>query len=218
MTGILAIWNDCAPGNETAYEEWYQDQHLPERVGIPGFLRGRRYRAVGPGPQYFSYYETTTPGVLHSAAYLNRVNNPTPETKHIMGHIFQNMSRTICSVTAGFGEMRGSVAVTWMAGGPEGRDLLARVKRERTPRVARGEFWEAIDDDTQMNAEQALRGPDQTVPGAEMAECLDEPAARQLADALGPTAMGSPRIYQLLCELQAWDPRWAETPPSQSAT
>ena len=22
MSGILAIWNDCAPGREAAYEEW----------------------------------------------------------------------------------------------------------------------------------------------------------------------------------------------------
>ncbi len=31
--GVLALWNDCAPGQESAYEHWYQTEHLFERVG-----------------------------------------------------------------------------------------------------------------------------------------------------------------------------------------
>ena len=34
--GVLALWNDCAPGQESAYEHWYQTEHLFERVGIAG--------------------------------------------------------------------------------------------------------------------------------------------------------------------------------------
>ena len=39
--GILAIWHDCAPGREAEFEAWYQQEHLIERLAVPGFLFGR---------------------------------------------------------------------------------------------------------------------------------------------------------------------------------
>lgn len=202
-TGRLALWNDCAPGQEPAYEAWYQGQHLPERVGIPGFVRGRRYRALGAGPTYFTYYETKSPSVLQSTAYLDRVNNPTPETSQIMATTFTNMSRTICRVDQVRGYYRGSVALTWTVPIGEGQALMEQIADMATPALARAELWEAIPDNTQPNAEQALRGPDHQITEAVMAEFLDEDAARTLANRLGTAPAGHPGIYQLMCELQA---------------
>ena len=48
MSGILAVWNDCARGREASYEEWYQQEHLIERVRVSGFLVGRRHEARFP--------------------------------------------------------------------------------------------------------------------------------------------------------------------------
>ena len=53
--GILAIWNDCAKGEETNYENWYQNEHLPERLGVPGFIRGRRYENLVDSPKFFHH-------------------------------------------------------------------------------------------------------------------------------------------------------------------
>ena len=39
--GALVIWHDIAAGCETDYEEWHSKEHMLERVGIEGFLRGR---------------------------------------------------------------------------------------------------------------------------------------------------------------------------------
>ena len=39
--GILAIWMDCAAEGEADFNEWYHREHFPERVGVPGFLKGR---------------------------------------------------------------------------------------------------------------------------------------------------------------------------------
>ena len=36
--GVLAIWNNCAPGAEAQYEHWYRSEHLAERVAIEGFV------------------------------------------------------------------------------------------------------------------------------------------------------------------------------------
>src|SRR4249919_2904788 len=110
--GILAIWNSCVPGREAEFEEWYQHEHFYERIAVPGFLLGRRYEAVRGTPQYFCFYLTRSPGVLKSPSYLERLNNPTPQTRKIMAGPFRDMVRTACSLAARFGAMRGAVVVT----------------------------------------------------------------------------------------------------------
>ena len=44
--GVLAVWNDRDDAIDAFYEQWYVGQHLPERVGLPGWHCGRRYEAV----------------------------------------------------------------------------------------------------------------------------------------------------------------------------
>jgi len=80
----LAIWMELDPGGEQDFNAWYPRQHLPERLAVPGFLRGRRYEAVGAAPPYFTLYELADPGVLTSAPYLERLNDPTGWTRRVL--------------------------------------------------------------------------------------------------------------------------------------
>jgi hypothetical protein len=62
---VLAVWCDIDPEHDAEFNDWYTHQHLPERVGIPGFLRGRRWSvpkgaAYQKGGQYFTLYEIET--------------------------------------------------------------------------------------------------------------------------------------------------------------
>ena len=45
-TAALAIWFDVDATGQDDVETWYEHQHLPERLSVPGFLRGRRYAVV----------------------------------------------------------------------------------------------------------------------------------------------------------------------------
>src|SRR6201999_3863034 len=45
---VVAIWNGIAPEARDAFHDWHINEHMPERVGIPGFRRGRRYIAADP--------------------------------------------------------------------------------------------------------------------------------------------------------------------------
>ena len=38
-TGVLAIWNGIAASAEDEFVDWHVREHIPERVGLPGFLR-----------------------------------------------------------------------------------------------------------------------------------------------------------------------------------
>ena len=71
-------------------------------MGLPGFLRGRRYVATAGQPKYFNFYETDTVETLTSPAYLARLDDPTPWTRRVVAQ-FQETSRTICRVEATMG-------------------------------------------------------------------------------------------------------------------
>ena len=98
--GILAIFNDCRAGREAEFEAWFQGEHLIERLAVPGFLFGRRHKAIAGTPGYFNFYMVETPEVLTSKPYLERLDNPTPMTRTIMSEVFVNMNRTVCRRTA----------------------------------------------------------------------------------------------------------------------
>jgi hypothetical protein len=83
-TAALSIWIDVEAAALDDFNAWYRDEHIPERLGVPGFRRGRRYEATGAGPAYFTLYETTDAAVLSSAAYLARLNSPTEWTRRVL--------------------------------------------------------------------------------------------------------------------------------------
>jgi hypothetical protein len=90
----LAVWLECLPEAEAEFDRWYREQHLAERVAVPGFLRGRRYQAVRGAPKYFALYETESADVLRSPAYLERLNNPTEWTLRVMPTV-RNFTRGV---------------------------------------------------------------------------------------------------------------------------
>jgi hypothetical protein len=106
----LLVTTDVAAGAEAAFDEWYIREHLPERVGVPGFLRGRRWRCVGEGPRDLILYELEAIAVLGSAPYLARLAEPTPATRQMMP-FFRNMSRSACHVAGAAGSGDGGAAV-----------------------------------------------------------------------------------------------------------
>lgn len=103
--GVVAIWHDLLDEARDDFHEWHNREHMPERVAIPGFRRGRRYVVTAGGPEYFNLYETDSLEVLGGADYLQRLNNPTPWTRQVVAS-FRNVARGLCRVqfSAGVGE------------------------------------------------------------------------------------------------------------------
>jgi hypothetical protein len=175
MQGALAIWNEIDPAHEAEYHRWYWEQHLPERLSVPGFLQACRYRAVRGGPTFFTWYLVRDVEVLRSAAYLERLGNPTQWTRRIMPW-FRDMTRCACRITVDVGGGIGGVVATMrLSGGTEGGpDLRTQIARdglqlsgasEQGGAVTRLQLWETDRDITlQRTAEHGLRGgPDRLV-------------------------------------------------------
>ena len=43
MTTLFMVRSNPKPGQETAFNDWYTDVHLPEVLGIQGFLSAQRF-------------------------------------------------------------------------------------------------------------------------------------------------------------------------------
>ncbi|MEO1491405.1 MAG: hypothetical protein AAFV19_04540 [Pseudomonadota bacterium] len=194
-TGRLALWHDCAPGHEAEFEAWYKTEHLPERLSVPGFLRGRRWEAVHGAPRFFTFYETTGPEVLTSAAYRARLEAPTPLTAWIMADVMRDLSRTICRVEKRAGHLQGGYAMT--ANGLCDVDIVALAAE---PGVARVEVWQAAESAQPMTREEAIRGGDERIDNCLMVETLRAVDAARLA-----STFGTGQIWHLLCEMTAAD-------------
>ena len=110
--GAVAIWHDISPDGRDAFYAWHGSEHMPERVGIPGFRRGRRYVSVAGTPEFFNLYETESTATVSGAAYLERLNHPTPWTRATVPH-FRGVARSLCAVAATFGHGQGGLVGTF---------------------------------------------------------------------------------------------------------
>jgi hypothetical protein len=96
------MWWNIAQEMQSEFEDWHSHEHMPERLGIPGFLRGTRWIAISGEPSYFVLYEASRLTTLTGGTYLERLNDPTPWSRKMMPH-HRNMVRSLCSVRASFG-------------------------------------------------------------------------------------------------------------------
>jgi hypothetical protein len=89
--GLLLTMTEPRPSDEEEFNAWYDTEHLPERLAIPGFVCARRWVATPlPGCEihgkYLATYELVAPEVLQSAAYLAHVGDQfTPWSKRCLG-------------------------------------------------------------------------------------------------------------------------------------
>ncbi|MBN3756605.1 hypothetical protein G3N95_26965 [Paraburkholderia sp. Tr-20389] len=106
----VLIWNDVLETERDAFYRWHDKEHIPERLALPGFLRGRRYRGSGV-TEWLTLYEAEHVAVLTSHAYLERLNHPTPLTQSTV-RAFRNTARSICVVEQTTGASTGGHALT----------------------------------------------------------------------------------------------------------
>ena len=221
MNGLLVIANDIDPAVEDEFHRWYQDEHLDQRLAVPGFLSARRYLAVEAAQRYAALYETESPATLRSPAYGALLQSPTPRTAAMMPR-FRAMSRVVARVAyravRGVG---GSAAILFLrADGATVSDAAARRLGEAlgdcsgcgTPPEALRVLLAEPDPVGAHTAESALRsGADRTAAAVAVVEwARADPAdlaplrARVQAAGFGvePDRGG---LYRLLCVRVAGD-------------
>ena len=109
--GVAAIWHNVPQEVQADYNHWHVHEHMPERVGIAGFRRGRRYVALRGEPQFFHFYETDSLATLTSQPYLDRLNAPTAWTRRV-GPSLRDNNRSLCAVATSMGLGGGAAILT----------------------------------------------------------------------------------------------------------
>jgi hypothetical protein len=105
--GMLLTSMDVDPSDEAEFNQWYDREHLEERVAILGFLEARRYIAHAASPKYLSLYSTGTFEVLNSPAYRAALASQTAWSKANIAR-FANMIRGVARITISRGVGRGA--------------------------------------------------------------------------------------------------------------
>ena len=82
---LMTAWTHIAPGHEAAFNAWYDREHLPEIVALPGFLLGRRYACEGAKPKYLAWYDAVDEKVEPGPDLGRYMASPLDETRKYLG-------------------------------------------------------------------------------------------------------------------------------------
>jgi hypothetical protein len=104
MCGAFMLnWLDLDEAVRGAFEEWHNREHVAERLAIPGFIEGRRYRSIDAAPRvghsWLIAYDVVGLDVLRSQGYALRLNEPTAATRAMVPHL-QHVIRTAYEIAA----------------------------------------------------------------------------------------------------------------------
>lgn len=67
--GMLYVATNIGAEDEADFNQWYDHEHVEERVAITGFLSGTRYQAINAERKYLGLYETDSLEAFTSADY-----------------------------------------------------------------------------------------------------------------------------------------------------
>lgn len=78
-TTVLVVTMEVDPEDEAEFNKWYNEQHLPERMEIPGYVSARRFKLEeGNGAlTYLCIWELEDGSPLQSQMYQEQNADPT---------------------------------------------------------------------------------------------------------------------------------------------
>jgi len=107
-----AMWSSLAEGYARELDRWHTIEHMPERLGVPGFLRGRRYiNALAADHSMFILYEAAHIETFRSPGLVARLNDPTEWSKKVQPGLL-NFIRGPCQTLISLGEGVGGAILT----------------------------------------------------------------------------------------------------------
>ncbi len=107
---VLALWNDVDRIHDADYNDWHANEHVPERLTVPGMLWVLRFQSVDAvGPRYLTLYGLRDVQVLDSAAYQHLLAWPTPMSAR-MRRVMHGISRAVYDVES----WQGSLDAPWV--------------------------------------------------------------------------------------------------------
>ncbi len=124
---ILLALLDIHPAAEDDFNEWYNREHMRDRViGLPGFRRGRRFVSSGGNPRYAALYEAERAESFTSEAYLSLIRDPDENSRRYLPN-FIGTTRFMGRLLASAGEGEGAAAGFYLFDAVEGQADAVRI-------------------------------------------------------------------------------------------
>jgi hypothetical protein len=89
---FLIVQTDIEPEMEEEFNRWYDEEHIPRLLNVPGVIMARRGINTGNGQKYIAIYEHENLDVQQTSAYKNAIE--TEWTKKIRLYL-RNVERNV---------------------------------------------------------------------------------------------------------------------------
>jgi hypothetical protein len=80
---------------EADFHDWYESEHIPQRLAIPGFASASRYEALEGEPRYLACYFLDDLAALETPAYARLKADPGERTARMLANV-SGFTRYIC--------------------------------------------------------------------------------------------------------------------------
>jgi len=86
--GLLIAAMEFSDVAEDEFHDWYDTEHIPERLAVPGFINAHHWIGIDNPKASVATYDLDAVGVLHSAPYQAVGGaNGSPWTKRVTGRV-----------------------------------------------------------------------------------------------------------------------------------
>ena len=86
--GFLLVTMQPPPALEEEFNAWYDTEHIPERLAVPGILTALRFVCIDGHPRYLAMYDLESLAVMTSPAYLKVAHDKSsPWTKRVTSRV-----------------------------------------------------------------------------------------------------------------------------------
>lgn len=83
--GLLLVMMEPPAALEEEFHDWYDSEHLPQRLALPGFESGSRWVCLSGWPRWLAIYDLSSTGALEDHAYISVSGpNSTPWSRRIL--------------------------------------------------------------------------------------------------------------------------------------
>ncbi len=147
--GLFYVYTDPGTVPEAEFHDWYDHEHGPARLTVPGILGLHRYQALDEAkPPWLALYELDSPGVLDSAEYQALGANASDRDKAVMAGLAGLDRRVYEQISSdgpasdGPGPVLLAVALSVPAGAED--DVAAWYTQEHIPMLLEVPGWRRI--------------------------------------------------------------------------
>lgn len=143
VQGMLFSQMEAPAGWESEFRQWYDEEHIPDRLAIEGFAAASRYEAVEGQPRWLAVYELADMSALQRPEYVRLKTDPSPRTKRMLDNVegFTRYTCELLSDAGAAGEHSHLAVVAFAVPEEDAAQFADWYETEHTPMLLRAADW-----------------------------------------------------------------------------